>query len=155
MNKKWLVRAAVAVGVLMAALLVAAPAMAMWDWCDRDPVISIAGHTVSLDASIQGDPKQIDKMKGDMVFTVTVPKDTEISVISCDDGAQVKIVYGPKTPPHGKSSGDITVKVSLDIPAPKHTTFNSQLTVTLDGVQIIQDQGTTDIDLNDNFTISS
>jgi hypothetical protein len=143
MKKKWLIRAAIILGVCMAALLIAAPAMAMWDWCDVDPVVSIGGHTVSLDVSIQGDPQQIN---GHIVFTVSVPQDIQIAVISCAPGVQVKIRKCDD------SSTGIPVEVSVGIKT--KDTLNTQLSVSLDGVQIVQEQGTTDCDLGYNFVIN-
>ena len=97
MKRKWLIRAAVILGVCMATLLIAAPAMAMWDWCDRDPVLNIGGHTVSLDVSIKGDPQEI---RGHIVFSVSVPEGTQVSVISCEPDAKVlKFISLGEVPP--------------------------------------------------------
>jgi hypothetical protein len=161
MKKKWFIRAAVMLGVCVATLLIAAPAMAMWDWCDIDPVVSIGGHTVSLDAAFQGDPQQI---RGDIVFSITVPKGTQVHIISCEPNAEVKINYnngngndcnngnnGNDRSSFRQSSRGIPVAVSVDINT--RTTFNTRLTVSLDGTQIDQEQGTTRHDLESDFSI--
>ena len=140
MNKKWLVRGAVVLGILMAALLVTAPAMACWDWCGCDPTLNIGGHTVSLQASIQGPTQEI---LGNIKFTVSMPKDTDVSVISVDPGAQVLIN-------RSQNAGD-PVEISLDI----HTkaTYNTMLFVIVDGQQVAQLQGTTASDLDYYLTL--
>ena len=162
MKRKWLIRAAVVLGVFVSTLLIAAPAMAMWDWCDVDPVLSIGGHTVSLDASLQGDPQQI---RGDIVFSVTVPKGTQIRVVSCERGATVKINYDNSSNNSNNNSNNddnnltacrrgsssIPVEVSVDINT--KTVFNTRLTVTQDGKQIAQVLGTTKHDRECDFTI--
>jgi hypothetical protein len=157
MKKKWLVRAAVALGVCVATLLITVPAMAMWDWCGCDPVVDINGHTVSLDASIQGDTQQIH---GDIVFTISVPQGTDITVVSTEPGAEIHINHGNSGYGYGSGSqlfkwsvgsSDIPVSVSVDINS--KTEFNTMLVVTVDGVQVAQDQGTTRCDLECDFAI--
>lgn len=165
MKKKWLVRGAVALGICVATLLITVPAMAMWDWCGHDPVLAIAGHTVSLDASVQGDPQQI---RGDIVVTVSVPQGTDITIVSIDAGTEVHINYSNSgcgwgygsslfkwsVPDHFTKHGqsdDIPVSVSVDINS--KTQFNTMLVVTVDGVQVAQDQSTTCGSLGCDFTI--
>ena len=143
-NKKWLVRAAVVLGVLMATLLVAAPAMAMWSWCSLDPTLNIGGHTVSLQADIQGDP---DAVNGNIWFNVTVPKGTPVSVVYIDPGAKVKIYYTD-----GSSKNKMPVNVSV-VDINTRDIYPSRLIVSLDGNQIALVEGTTADDLNYNFTI--
>ena len=155
MKKKWMIRVAVLFGVCMAALLVAAPAMAMWDWCDVDPSLSIGGHNVSIQAAIQGDPTLI---RGNIVFTVEVPFGTQVKVISCDPGAQVRIQYGYNGFYGGswggwyQTSRGIPVDVSVDINSWK--TFQTSVVVFVDGTQVAQDNATTTHgDLDCQFTI--
>jgi hypothetical protein len=144
----------------MAALLVAAPAMAMWDWCDVDPSLSIGGHDVSIQAAIQGDPTLI---RGNIVFTVEVPFGTQIRVDSCDPGARVVIKYDYSGFSFGfgnsywggwnKPSKDIPVDVSVDINSWK--TFQTRVVVFVDGKQVAQDTATTTRgDLDCQFTLS-
>jgi hypothetical protein len=147
MKNKLLIRAAVILGVCMATLLVATPAMAIWDWCDVDPVLSIDGHNVSLQAAIQGDPQQ---MHGKIAFRVSVPEGTEVSVISCEPNARVIIKYD-KSKSGVDDDHSIPVEVSVDIKT--KTTFNSRLGVSLDGEQISQEQGNTDSELVSSFII--
>ena len=143
MKRKWLIRAAVILGVCMATLLIAAPAMAMWDWCDRDPVLNIGGHTVSLDVSIKGDPQEI---RGHIVFSVSVPEGTQVSVISCEPDAKVNINYSDV------SSNVIPVAVSVAINT--KTTFDAKLTVSLDGKKgTLLAEGDTDCDLAGSFVL--
>ena len=166
MKKKWMVRAAVALGACVAALLITVPAMAMWDWCACDPILDIGGHSVSLDASIQGDPELI---RGDIVFTVSVPQGTDISVISCEPGARVHINYSNSGRGYGFGSGlfkwsvfnhsgphsaSNTIPVSVSVKIKSRTEFNTMLVVTVDDVQVAQDEGTTRHNLNCDFTIS-
>jgi hypothetical protein len=155
MKSKWFLRVAAILGVCMASLLVATPAMAMWSWCDVDPVLNIEGHTVSLDALLQGDPTQI---RGDIVFSVTIPEGTHVSVIFCEPNARVEINYDrtkcDEDKNHSKksvNSHEIPVDVSVEINT--KTTFNTKLVVTLDGKLILQEEGTTNHDLEANFTI--
>ena len=143
MNKKWLVRAAVVLGVLMATLLVTTPVMAAWSWCSLDPVLNIDGHTMSLQADIQGDP---DAVNGNIWFKVTVPEGTPVSVVYIDPGAKVKIYYTD-----GSSKNKISVDVSVDINT--RETYPSRLIVILDGKQIALVEGTTADELIYNFTI--
>ena len=153
MKKKWMIRVAVLFGVCMAALLVAAPAMAMWDWCDVDPSLSIGGHDVSIQASIQGDPSLI---RGNITFTVEVPYRTHVEVISCDPGGKVVIKYdspGPKGGRGNKTSKGIPVEVSVDINSQE--TFHTKVVVYADGKQVAQDTATTTRgDLDCQFTLS-
>jgi hypothetical protein len=166
MRKKWLIRATVLLGVCVATLLIAAPAMAIWDWCDVDPTLSIGGHTVSLDASYQGDPSQI---RGKIEFTVEVPAGTQVKLISCDSTAQVKIVYdkcndnrdnnengngrqNDNRDSYHKSSKGTSVEVSVDIKS--KTAYASLLTVSLDGKKITLQKSTTDKDLDYSFVIA-
>jgi hypothetical protein len=161
MKKKWLIRIAVLVGACMAALLVAAPVMAMWDWCDVDPSLSIGGHNVSIQAGIQGDPSLI---RGNIVFTVEVPFGTQTQVISCDPGGKVVIQYdspgpgdgpkdGPKGGPGHKNSKGIPVDVSVDINS--WQTFQTRVIVFVDGKRVAQDTATTTRgDLDCQFTIN-
>jgi hypothetical protein len=93
MKSKWFLRVAVILGVCMACLLITTPAMAMWSWCDLDPVLNIEGHTVKLDAGIWGDTVDPKSVNGKITFNITVPVGTQISVISCEPGANVKIRY--------------------------------------------------------------
>ena len=168
MKKKWMIRVAVLIGTLMAALLVAAPAMAMWDWCDVDPTLTIGWHNVSIQASIQGDPTLI---RGNIVFTVNVPKGTQVKLVSSDPGAQVKVNYtnsdennygdnsngngrndhGNGGSYHGSSKG-IPVDVSVDINS--WTMFKTKVVVYVDGNLVAQDTATTTRgDLDCQFTI--
>jgi len=168
--KKWFLRGVVVLGVFVATLVIAAPAMACWDWCD-DPILTIGGHNVSIVASIEGDPAQI---RGNIEFTVTVPKGTQVSVIFCEPNATVRISYNNSSNSNNGQNGNnnnngqngnnnnssssyrpisqsIPVDVSVDINS--KTVLNTQLTVTLDGQQVAQDQGTTRHDLSCSFTI--
>jgi hypothetical protein len=92
MKKKWMIRVAVLIGTLMAALLVAAPAMAMWDWCDVDPSMTIANHAVALHVAIQGNP---DALPDNIAFTVSVPKGTVLTM-GDTQGLKVKVKYNAK-----------------------------------------------------------
>lgn len=168
MRKKWLVRAAVVIGVFVASLLVATPAMAMWDWCDCDPVLNIGGHTVSLDAALQGDPKEI---RGNIAFTVTVPRGTQINVVYCEPNATVKINYNNSYNSNYNDNNNSTsncndnnswgsfrqspcsIPVSVSVDINTKTVYNTRLTVGLDGKQIAQVMGTTRHDLEYSFTV--
>ena len=134
----------------------------------------------------QGDPGLI---RGDIVFTVSVPQGTDISVVSCEPGATVHINYSNSGCGNGFGSGsdngfgygldygfgnsfgsgflrwgvsshfsnhsgsnDIPVSVSVDINS--KTKFNTMLVVTVDGVQVAQEEGTTKHNLDSDFTIS-
>jgi hypothetical protein len=139
-------------------LLIATPAMAMWDWCDVDPILDIDGHTVSIDASVQGDPQQIC---GDIVFSVSVPRGTPVSVIYCEPNARVKINYNSSYNSNSCDEGErfsrheglrgIPVSVSVDINS--KAKFNTRVIVTVDGEQVAQDQETTRGKLSCSFTI--
>lgn len=148
MRKKLLIRAAVVLGVCLATLLMAAPAMAIWDWCDVDPTLTIGGHTVSLDASYQGDPSQI---RGKIEFIVEVPAGTQVKVVSCDSTAQVKVIYdknsddrdneGNRYNKHNDNrnfcntgSRGIAVDISVDIKS--KSSFPTQLIIILDAKKI-------------------
>jgi hypothetical protein len=143
MRKKWLLRASVLLGICVAALLMAAPAMAIWDWCDVDPLLNIGGHNVSLDAGYLGNSSDIN---GKITFTVTVPQGTGVSVVSVEPGAFVKIRYG------GDSSTGIQVQVSVNIKT--KNLDDTHLTVSLEGAQIAEEQGTTAADLAYSFVVS-
>ncbi len=147
MKRKWLVRSAVILGVLMSTVLVVVPAMAIWDWCDVDPVVSIGGHTVNLDASIQGDPGQIT---GNIEFTVTVPLGTEVNVISSQPGATVDIQY-MKWFPAGFFTRFVPVYVNVDINT--KAVYNTRLVVTVDGQKVASDAGNTRGELNCIFIL--
>ena len=155
MNKRWLLRAATVLGVCIAALLITTPAMAKWSWSDCDPILDIEGHTVSLLASIEGDPAQI---RGEILFNVSLPRGTDVSVVYCEPNARVKINYSNAGGwddddcwSRRNNSHAIPVSVSVDINS--KTKFNTRLEITLDGEQVAQDQGTTRGKLSCNFTI--
>jgi hypothetical protein len=86
MQKKWILRVIVLLGVFVSSLLIVAPAMAIWVWCDVDPTLNIDGHVVSLQTSIQGDPQEIN---GKIKFSVSVPDGIKSSVVSCDHDANI------------------------------------------------------------------
>lgn len=140
MRKKWLIRATVILGVCVATLLIAAPAMAIWDWCDVDPTLSIGGHTVSLDAAYLGNSHDIN---GEITFIVTVPRGTPVSIGKVDPGVQLKIRYD------GNSSNGIPVEVSAGIKA--NTNFDTKLTVVLDEKQLVVKNGMTNNSLDYSF----
>ncbi len=128
MNRKWLIRAAVAVAVSVAALLVAVPVMAPWGWCEVDPVLNVNGHTVNLDAIIEGDPAALSGA----VFHVNAPAGTQINVICVDPGASVKVNYN-----NGSSSIAVSVDFETEIEYP------AIFYVLVDGQQVAQATGTT------------
>jgi hypothetical protein len=136
MQKKWILRVIVLLGVFVSSLLIVAPAMAIWVWCDVDPTLNIDGHVVSLQTSIQGDPQEIN---GKIKFSVSVPDGIKSSVVSCDHDAKVKISGGKGT----------QVQVFVDIKT--KTTYIDQLMVFVDGTQVVFDKGTTDGELVCSF----
>jgi hypothetical protein len=140
MNKKWIVRAAAVAAVCVASLLIAAPVLAPWGWCDVDPVLNVNGHTVNLDAAIQGDPQVLNN---GVDFYVVVPRGTEISVVSCDQGADVTIINAPWR------SDSIYVWVCFNT----HSNFPAMLTVLVDGQQVSQATGTTNLGLGGSFSV--
>jgi len=142
MRKKLLIRAAVVLGVCLATLLMAAPAMAIWDWCDVDPILTIGGHSVSLDAAYLGDSQDIN---GKITFVVTVPRGTPVSIDAVDPGVKVKVRYD------GDSSNGIPVGVSVSIKSKQ--TYDTTLTVTLEGTQLTVETGNTDDTLGYSFII--
>lgn len=153
--RKWLPRGMVVLGVCVAMLLVASPAMAKWSWSDCDPILDIEGHTVSLLASIEGDPAQID---GQILFNVTLPRGTDVAVVYCEPNARVKINYNNASGwdvdnawSRGNRSSAIPVSVSVDIDSKEK--FNTRLVVTVDGVQVAQELGTTRGKLFSSFII--
>ena len=151
MTKKWIMRALMMAVVFVAALVIAVPTMAMWSWCDIDPVVNINGHIVSIDVGLQGDPQQI---RGEIEFTVTVPKGTLVKVVSCDSNAEVNVKYNNSArswDKNGSNEGSTPVDISVDINT--KTTFNTRVTVSMDGKQVIQETGTTKHDLDCNFII--
>jgi hypothetical protein len=106
MKKKWMIRVAVLIGTLMAALLVAAPAMAMWDWCDVDPSMTIANHAVELHVAILTDP---NALPDNISFTVSVPKGTALTM-GDTGGTKVKVKYNGKA-----ASTGTAVAVSVNV----------------------------------------
>ena len=143
MRKKWLLRAIVMLGVCVATLLIAAPAMAIWDWCDVDPTLSIGGHPVSLDAAYQGNPADIN---GKISFVVTVPRGTQVLVGTLEPNVNVKVRFGDA------SSSGIPVDVSVSIKS--KTSYNTSLSVSLDTKQILkQERGKTNSTLEYDFVI--
>jgi hypothetical protein len=139
-NKKWLARVAAVLVVCVASLVVATPAMAIMSWCDADPVINIDGHIVSMNAAILGDPQDI---RGHVTFNVTVPRGTQVSIISIDEGAKVKIKYD-------KKSVD-TVAISVNIKT--KTTYEAKLIVVMDDQQLAEVLGTTNSPLEYAFSL--
>jgi hypothetical protein len=148
MNKKWLGRLLVGIGVTMASLLVTTPVAAMWDWCEVDPTVAISGHTVALQASMQGDPEQVI---GQTVFTVSVPWGTSVSVVSVEKGAKVNVNYC------GFSWGNtIPVRVTVDIKTKGRTSYKTRLTASIDGKsQTVLDDSTTDHSLSGTFNLTN
>jgi hypothetical protein len=116
--------------VCVASLVIATPAMALMSWCDWIRV-NINGHVVSMDASILGDPEDIH---GHVTFEVTVPRGTQVDVVSIDEGAKVKVRYD-------KNKAD-TVEISVDIKT--KDTYETKLVVTMDDQQLAEVSGTTD-----------
>ncbi len=139
-NRKWMARVATALVVCVASLVIATPAMAIMSWCDLDPVININGHTVSMDAAVLGDPQEIH---GHVTFNVTVPRGTQVDIISIDEGAKVKIRYS-------KESVD-TVEISVDIKT--KTTYEAKLVVLMDDQQLTEVLGTTNSPLEFAFSL--
>ena len=151
MTKKWIMRTMVMAVVFVAALDIAVPTMAMWSWGDIYPVVNINGHTVSIDAGLQG---ELQQMIGKIAFTITVPKGTLVKVISCDSNAEVNVKYNNSSrswDKKGSNEGSTAVDISVDINS--KTTFNTRVTVSIDGKQVIQETGTTKHDLDCNFII--
>jgi hypothetical protein len=149
MKNKWLIRSAVVLGACMAAVLIAAPVMAAWSWCSVDPVYSINGHTLRLQAEIQGDPEDV---RGHVTFRVEVPKGTDISLVSLDPEwkAKSEIHYvndrDGKKDEHDKDNEDVTpgtipVKVTYDLKTTED--YPCVLIVTLDNQEIARVDGTT------------
>ena len=127
MKKHRLLRVAVILSVCITALLIATPVLAMWSWCDIDPVLSIGGNTVQLHAIVYCETPE--EIRGHVVFEVTVPKGTDASVISIDPyvKAKVKIKENKKAP-----AGQVVVTVDINT----KKTYDVQFEVTLNGVQI-------------------
>jgi hypothetical protein len=148
MSKKWLVRILGVIGVVTSALLVTTPVAAMWDWCEVDPTLSISGHTVALQASMQGDPQAVI---GQTVFTVSVPWGTSVSVVSIEKGAKVNINYC------GMAWGNtVPVRVNVDIKTKGRTSYKTRLTVCVDGGgSTVLDESTTDRGLNGTFNLTT
>jgi hypothetical protein len=138
MNKKWILRVTVVLAVVISALLMVAPVMAMWDWCEVDPALNINGHTVNIVASIQGNPQDIN---GKIKFVVVVPEGVSSSIISCDHAGKVKIDTG--------TGAEVEVFAYLKT----KTTYASQLIVNIDGNQVAFARGTTDNQLTCTFDI--
>jgi predicted AAA+ superfamily ATPase len=84
-----------------------------------------------MDASILGDPEDIH---GHVTFEVTVPRGTQVDVVSIDEGAKVKVRYD-------KNKAD-TVEISVDIKT--KDTYETKLVVTMDDQQLAEVSGTTD-----------
>jgi hypothetical protein len=112
--------------------------MAMWDWCDVDPVLNIGGHIVTIRASILGDPEAIN---GKIKFYVVVPDGVSSSVISVDHGGKVKVTCGTGA------------KVEVIAAIKTKTTYDSQLIVLVDGNPAASALGTTDNALDCTFLI--
>jgi hypothetical protein len=128
MKKLWFYRLAVVVGVITSFFLVAAPALAIWDWCAFDPQLKINGHVVDINVLIQTDGNQDKIFNGNMVFTITVPRGTDADIIYCEKKVKVRIVEA--TWP--ASSGTNTpVAISLQIKAEECNPL--KMIVTLDG----------------------
>jgi len=136
--KNWMLRGVAILGVLISTLLIVAPAMAMWDWCDVDPTLSIGSHTISIMASIKGDPQDIN---GKIKFYVIVPDGVSSSIISCDHAGKVKLTSGPVA--------DCEVIAAIKT----KSTYKSQLVVLVDGVPAATVLGTTDNALVCTFLI--
>ncbi len=147
MKTKWLARIAVVLGVCATTLLVATPVAAVWDWCEVDPTLNIGGHTVTLQAFVQGDP---DDIIGQTVFTVVVPAGTRTSIVSLEKAAKVNFVYSG-----WPSANSIPVRVSADIKTKHRQSYPARLTASIDGqAPVVLDEGTTSRDLSGSFTLS-
>ncbi len=123
MKSKWFIRVAVILGVCLTMLLVANPAMAMWSWCDLDPELNIDGHTVKLDAGFLVDTVNPQSVNGKITFNITVPVGTQISVMSCEPGANVKIRYD-------KSNVNSVDEVVISVDIKTRIECGTRLTVT-------------------------
>jgi hypothetical protein len=140
LNKKWLLRAMVAVAVGIVSLLIAVPVLAPWGYCDTDPVLSINGHTVNLDAAIQGDPSALSGA----TFHVNAPAGTQIDVISVDPGAVLKI--------NCNNGNNQSIKVSVDFQTSSE--YSAIFSVSVDGQTVAQSSGTTLEELSASFSAS-
>lgn len=92
MKKTWLMRAAVPFAVCLVMLLVSAPAMAIWEWCEMDPELIIDGHTVTLKALVEGDSADVAQaVHGNTWFKVYVPLDVDSVLISTEEKVKAKV----------------------------------------------------------------
>ena len=126
--KNWILRGAAILGVLISSLLIVAPAMAMWDWCDVDPTLSIGSHTVSIMASVKGDPQDIN---GKIKFYVVAPEGLSSSVISTERAAKVKLSAG--------NNGNVEITADIKTKA----VYEWKIEVLVDGAQTAVVYGTT------------
>ena len=136
--KNWILRGAAILAILISTLLIAAPAMAIWDWCDVDPIVSIGTHTVSIMTSIPGDPHDIN---GKIKIYVVVPEGLPSSVISSDHAGKVKLSTGNNT------EVEVTAQIKTKV------AYDSKLVVLVDGIEAATVTGTTDNALVCTFMI--
>jgi hypothetical protein len=140
MNRKWLIRAAVSIAVCAASLLIAAPVLAPWGWCDEDPVLNINGYKVNLDAAYQGDPSLVSGME----FHVNAPAGTQISLLACDPGATITINFN-------NGNGNQGIKVSVEFNTGEE--YAATLTVSVAGTPVNQVAGNTQEGLATSFNV--
>jgi hypothetical protein len=92
MKKTILLRLAIVLAAVATFFLIAAPAMAIWDWCMFDPELKINDYTVDVKVMIENDHGSPNSLfNGNMILTVSVPPGTDTGVISCDK--KIKVVF--------------------------------------------------------------
>jgi hypothetical protein len=149
MKKLWFCRLAVVLGVITSFFLVAAPALAIWDWCAFDPHLNINGATLDVKVMVGTDHGSPNKLfNGNMVLTVTVPVGTDTGVISCDK--KIKVVFIETNGLTANAAGT-PVDIGLQIRAKGSDPL--KLIVTLDGVQLTEIVELTDAPINYSLVI--
>jgi hypothetical protein len=149
MKKQWFWRLAVMLGVITTFFLVAAPALAIWDWCAFDPQLNINGTTLGVQIMVGTDHGSPNKLfNGNMVLTVSVPVGTDTGFISCDK--KIKVVF-VETAGLTASVAGTPVDIYLQLKAKGSDPL--KMTVTLDGVQLTEIVGLTDGPINYSLVI--
>jgi hypothetical protein len=150
MKKMWLMRLAVIATVCLSMLMIASPALAIWEWCELDPVITIDGHTVSIQGMVQGDPQQVARaIKGNILFEVSVPHGVNTKVVFIEKNAKLKITEDKCSSEHDNHAVNIDVALSVKT----HEEYPMMLKISVDGVVVGEILGNTEHELNTRVTL--
>ncbi len=150
MRKLWLVRAAVPAALILTMLLVAAPAMAIWEWCEMDPELVIDGHAVTLQALVEGESGQVAQaVRGNTWFRVYIPRGVDGAVVSTEDKVKAKIFEDKELVTDG--AGAIPFNVALTVNT--HGTYPLCLIVSVDGEIVGEVFGNTSDGIKAEFSL--